>query len=109
MDKKAIFQVIEKNGGRMTPLRETLVNLFFDSKKPLSVPEILDMLGRLGSEVNKTSVYRQIQAFVDLHIGETLIILSDPYIPLTEHRLRHGRAFGFNWVMRQALALVSAN
>lgn len=68
MNKHIITQLIEQKNGRLTPLRETLIDLFITTKKPLSVPEIIEMLGTLGKDVNKTSVYRQIQFLQEMQI-----------------------------------------
>lgn len=77
MDKRAISGILAKIGGRNTTLKEALVALFLNTKKPLSVPEILDMLDRLGSSVNKTSVYRQIQMFVTAGVIRELQLDKD--------------------------------
>lgn len=49
-------------GSRQTPLKRALFALFESETRPLSIPEIQNLLRPL--EVNKTSLYRQLEAWV---------------------------------------------
>ncbi len=49
---------------RKTPLRTAMRELF-EKHHLLSAPQILEMLREKGLEVNKTSVYRNLTAFLD--------------------------------------------
>jgi len=60
MDLKNIFEVFRQKGHRLTRTRKAMVRVFLDNKEPLSAAELNSRLKNLSVNVNKTTVYREI-------------------------------------------------
>jgi Fe2+ or Zn2+ uptake regulation protein len=63
MMKKRLEQIVVKmrdKGERMTLARKKIINIFYNSKQPLSAAEVLRLLQK-DSKSDKTTVYRQIE------------------------------------------------
>lgn len=58
------FKDWQSRGFRITALRRVLAGLFLSSPKPLSIPQIQDILSRKKHEPNVTSIYREIDFFM---------------------------------------------
>jgi Fur family ferric uptake transcriptional regulator len=65
MNSDAILKNLKKKGFKSTLLRRKLIDIFLSKNFPISVPEILDLLRLENLEVNKTSVYREIEFLID--------------------------------------------
>lgn len=57
-----LLENLKAKGYKMTKLREHLVNLLLKTEQPLSVPEILNTLGKQFKTLNKTTLYRQLES-----------------------------------------------
>lgn len=74
--QKEILALWSASGVRLTKTREVLAELFIEAKAPLSVPDIARALRKRGREVNKTTVYRELERMQDIgiigsvHLGE---------------------------------------
>jgi len=55
---------------KLSKTRGILLDIFSGARKPLSVAELLVLLKKKGKEVNKTTVYREIQFL----LSQTIII-----------------------------------
>lgn len=52
---------LRDKGHRITKVRKQTVKIFAETKKPLSAKQVEKRLSSLGLDVNKTTVYREIQ------------------------------------------------
>lgn len=64
----AILQQLKETGFRITKTRRAVVDIFCSTGRPLSVEELLDFLAERGHEVNKTTVYRELEFLEAQHI-----------------------------------------
>lgn len=53
---------------RPSKLREKTILLFIEQKKPLSVPELVELLSKQNITAHKTSIYRQIEVMLQAKI-----------------------------------------
>lgn len=63
-----ILQSLRSRGERLTPIRRTIVELFSTHHMPLAPQEMLALLKKHKHRVNKTTVYRQLEALVELKV-----------------------------------------
>lgn len=72
----AIIAQLKVQGCKITKAREAIINIFLNIRSPLSAGEILDNLKNIKINVNKTTVYRELDFLKDktlvkeLHIGD---------------------------------------
>lgn len=59
---------LKDEGARMTDVRRAVLAFFATSSKPLSAPEMLEMLHDINLSVNKTTVYRELQFLVNKNV-----------------------------------------
>jgi Fur family transcriptional regulator, ferric uptake regulator len=59
-----ILNQLHRDGERVTVARTGLIDVIARAKKPLSVPDILETLAKRGLDVNKTTLYRDLEFFV---------------------------------------------
>jgi Fe2+ or Zn2+ uptake regulation protein len=64
MDKAILLQKLKAAGQRTTPSREAILDFILSHHSPFAAPELLDHLSAQGLKVNKTTVYRQIEALL---------------------------------------------
>lgn len=64
--------MLRARGLRLTRTREAFVGIFSASRAPLSVPEILRALGKIGVIVNKTTAYRELERLEKSGIVESV-------------------------------------
>ncbi|MFZ2300199.1 MAG: Fur family transcriptional regulator [Candidatus Moraniibacteriota bacterium] len=67
-----ILEVLRSCALRLTKTRKALIELFSRHETPLSVPDILHELKRVRIDVNKTTVYRELERLGKLGIVETV-------------------------------------
>jgi len=60
VEKKKILQRLKQSGQRLTSVRSGLLDLFLQPHTPLAAQEILTLLKKTHSELNKTTIYRQL-------------------------------------------------
>lgn len=60
MKLDVILKKLRSDGFRVTRARRAIITLFLESKTPLSVPEVRDLLRGMRVIVNKTTVYREV-------------------------------------------------
>lgn len=58
---KEILGALRQRGHRITPARQRVVELLFESDVPLSAAELLDCLRKSRSRINKTTIYRELE------------------------------------------------
>jgi len=63
--QQEIKEQFEQSGLRLTKLRKAMIGVFARAKKPLTVPEIINLLNKKELYPNKTSIYRHIEKFTD--------------------------------------------
>lgn len=59
--KTAVLNILKKQGRRLTPVLDELVQIFLRNKSPLTSVDILRQLQKVTQNVNKTTVYRQLE------------------------------------------------
>jgi Fe2+ or Zn2+ uptake regulation protein len=72
---------LKDQGSRITVARRSIIELFENTKKPISATSINNMLTRIGVNVNMTTVYREIEFLIKMNILEK--------IPLKDHELHY--------------------
>ena len=75
--KKQPISILSR-GRRSSTIRATLLDIFSSVLKPLSVAELLNLLGKKGKLVNKTTVYREIQFLLSQGII-TAVLLDETH------------------------------
>lgn len=61
-----LIQEFKKTGERITPIRRALLENFCNYSKPQTPQELLSYLEKNGLMANKTTVYRQLEIFVQI-------------------------------------------
>jgi len=72
-----IKEYLKDKGFKATKHRYALLQIMFSNKKPLSVPEILDLFEDLKLSPNKTTIYREIEFLIQEKILVEVIIGGD--------------------------------
>ena len=76
MNFEAILQKLRSGGFRLTIARKSIIKIFLDSCVPLTVLEVMALMRRRKVNVNKTTVYREINFLMsqdmlrELHLGD---------------------------------------
>ncbi len=68
------IEQLRARGHRLTKLRVALIELFATMEKPISAKALLARLAKNGLEVNKTSVYRELEFLQAQGIVKTVLI-----------------------------------
>lgn len=81
---------LESQELRRTKNREVILNVLHKAKGPLAPPEIVEGCHALGRQVNKTTVYRELERMEQAGVVQK-VILSDrkQYFELTERGHHH--------------------
>ncbi len=74
MKKKTSVQTKIQVSGRPSKIRQLLFDIFSMNHKPLSVAELLSSLEEKGTEVNKTTVYREIQSLLEKQVVNAVFV-----------------------------------
>ncbi|MBF0564488.1 MAG: transcriptional repressor [Nitrospirae bacterium] len=56
-----IYEFLKENGFRLTRVRKSIIETIVESVSPLSASDVKDLLKHDNLEVNKTTVYREIE------------------------------------------------
>lgn len=72
MKIEELIQRIRTAGLRMTEPRRRLLSVFLDSQMPLSAKNLLGRLADFGIEVNKTTVYREIESLIKIGVLKSI-------------------------------------
>lgn len=72
MQAISVSELLKQKSLRETELRRTILSLFLNASKPLSVPQVQEMLVTLGVDANKTTLYRQVEIFLKADILKAL-------------------------------------
>jgi Fe2+ or Zn2+ uptake regulation protein len=59
-EAEKILEALKEHGHRMTKVRRAMLDILCKSKAPISAAEIINSLKRRSLDVNKTTVYREI-------------------------------------------------
>jgi len=76
MNFEEILQKLRSGGFRLTIARKSIIKIFLDSCAPLTVLEVMALMRRRKVNVNKTTVYREIDFLIsqdmlrELHLGD---------------------------------------
>lgn len=62
LTKRVSTEKFSSDGGRLTPIRAALLTLLEKRREPQTPQELVRALSRRGRSVNKTTVYRQLEA-----------------------------------------------
>ncbi|MBP7060764.1 MAG: transcriptional repressor [Candidatus Moranbacteria bacterium] len=74
MKKEALFEFLRHKRLRLTKTRHALLDLLLARPTPLSVPHILDELTVRKIQVNKTTIYRELERLEQLGIVKNIIL-----------------------------------
>lgn len=75
---------------RSSSLREQLLQVFQEQKKPLSVPEIQSLLEKKELTPHKTSLYRQLETMSEQSVLQSIVLDSGvAYFELQKHHHHH--------------------
>lgn len=64
----SVLEKLKTNGERITPFRTALIKILDKSHSPQTPAELLAILSKRGFAVNKTTIYRQLQALEDYNV-----------------------------------------
>jgi len=73
---KTLLEHLKDSGMRMTKTRRAVVELLFRSKGPISAQDILSSLKKGSLEVNKTTIYREIDALLAAQVIREVDLLE---------------------------------
>lgn len=65
LEPTVLEEQLRSIGARFTKVRKALLHIFTHHSSPLSVPELLDCLKQEGLQVNKTTVYRELDFLLE--------------------------------------------
>ncbi len=57
----SILDGLKAGGFRLTPARKAIIQVLCDAEAPLGAPETMALMSSLGANVNKTTVYRELE------------------------------------------------
>lgn len=78
MNLKMDVKIKMKMGGHRTSnTRDILIDILQKSKKPLSVPELLLLLEKRNTVVNKTTIYREIEKLINHAVVKEIYFGND--------------------------------
>ncbi len=64
MDRsESILKELRAKGFRITRARSAMVRILSDADSPLGAPEMARLMAEVGSSVNKTTIYRELEFF----------------------------------------------
>jgi len=72
---------------KKTKLLQQVLAIFSEAGRPLSVPDIQNLLGQQGAHPNKTTLYRMLEKLTEN--GQTETLLLDPKITHYELKTHH--------------------
>jgi Fur family ferric uptake transcriptional regulator len=70
--KQEILTTLKKHGLRLTKTRESLLGLFLENDHPLSAMSLKQGLKKRGHDVNKTTVYRELERLEQIGILQSM-------------------------------------
>ena len=73
MNTQKTIDSLRQKGFRITNIRRKLVEIFSTGKKPLSVQELIEKLGKSEITANKTTIYREIYFL----LGQDILVEID--------------------------------
>ena len=90
-DAEQILESLKEHGHRMTKVRRAMLEILCKSKVPLAAAELITSLKRRDLEVNKTTVYREIDFLQSEKIVREVDLLDGKkrYEVLGEHDHHH--------------------
>ena len=68
MDTEKTIATLKEKGFRLTNVRKNLVEIFTNTKVPLSIQELMGKLEKQGLMANKTTIYREIYFLMEQDI-----------------------------------------
>lgn len=89
-DIECIFKELRQQGKKLTKTRKAIIEMLCCSHKLLTAPEIQSKLKKLEINVNKTSVYRELEFLLDqVYIQEVNITPGVTHYESTLHPHHH--------------------
>lgn len=76
---------LRQKGHRLTPAKRATIEYFLNVKVPFSAQDLIEHLNKLGFNLNKTTVYRQLESFTSEEILGS-VNLNDG---VTRYELKH--------------------
>ena len=61
----AVIEKIKSSGNRMTKTRRAMLEIVLESKAPITVGDILELLSKERINANKSTVYRELSFFME--------------------------------------------
>ncbi len=75
---------------RNTALRQTILDIFQNEQRPLTIPELTKLLDQRGFSPNKTSLYRQMETLSESgNIQKVTLTSNVAHFELAEHHHHH--------------------
>ncbi len=69
-------KICEEQGLRKTKTRLLLFEVLAESKQPLAIPDILEVFSKRGHEINKTTLYREVESLVSQEVLRSVQIAT---------------------------------
>lgn len=63
-----ILELLRAQGFRITKIRKLIVEIFANSKEPISAVDIVSEFQSQGIKVNKTTIYREISSLISIGV-----------------------------------------
>jgi len=74
---KQVLELIRSKRKKVTTVRKTVLEILTGGNHPISVPELLGILGKRGIKINKTTVYRELSFLVSLKLVKEVRIATN--------------------------------
>lgn len=71
------LNLLHKKGFRKSVVRELILRTITLQHRPISAPEILDLLGKQGKSCNKTTIYRELEILKKSEYIKELFLRTD--------------------------------
>lgn len=71
LNVEATIRLLQSRGLRMTPVRSFILELFKNSKRPLSANDVITELSKANIRCNRTTVFRELTALHDQGVFRT--------------------------------------
>src|SRR6185437_5134347 len=68
MKSPDFINLLKSQGYKLTKVRIQLIKLLSETQKPVSAGELIQLLGQTGHQVNKSTVYRELDFLKSQHI-----------------------------------------
>lgn len=70
----SILEELREGDYRLTPARKAIVKVFCEAQAPIGAPEIIGLMASIGTSVNKTTVYRELEFLKRLELVAEVLV-----------------------------------